>query len=133
MRGAKSAMVSSALTWRAENNDVMKRLGDLRVDPGAEDGLWVKFGGGKTSYDQDNTDFSNKFKTYQLGYDKPIGTDGWRLGAALSYLDGDSSYEKGNGSNSAKSMSLYGSWLGEKGLTEPPIEENTGFTNEYLP
>ena len=115
MRGAKSAMVSSALTWRAENNDVMKRLGDLRVDPGAEDGLWVKFGGGKTSYDQDNTDFSNKFKTYQLGYDKPIGTDGWRLGAALSYLDGDSSYEKGNGSNSAKSMSLYGSWLGEKG------------------
>nr|WP_021170477.1 autotransporter outer membrane beta-barrel domain-containing protein [Sporomusa ovata]EQB25914.1 hypothetical protein SOV_4c05810 [Sporomusa ovata DSM 2662] len=115
MRGAKSAMVSSALVWRAENNDVMKRLGDLRLDPKAQDGIWVKMGGGKTSYEQDNTDFKTDFKTYQLGYDKAIGQDGWRLGAAVSYLKGDSAYETGSGDNRATSLSLYGSWLGEKG------------------
>lgn len=27
----------------------------------------------------------------------------------------------------------YYNWLNEKGLTETPIEENTGFSNEYLP
>jgi outer membrane autotransporter protein len=115
MRGAKSAMVSSALVWRAENNDVLKRLGDLRLDPKAEEGLWVKMGGGKTSYEQDNTEFKTDFKTYQLGYDKTVGKAGWRLGAAVSYLKGDSTYEAGSGDNRSTSLSLYGSWLGEKG------------------
>ena len=35
--------------------------------------------------------------------------------------------------NIAERWNAYYGWLGEKGLTETPIEENTGFTNEYLP
>lgn len=31
MKGAKTAMASAALLWRAENNDLMKRMGDLRL------------------------------------------------------------------------------------------------------
>ena len=115
MRGAKSAMVSSALAWRAENNDVMKRLGDLRMDANAEKGIWARIGGGKTSYDDNDTNYKTTFKSYQLGYDKTVGNAGWILGAAFSYLDGDSSYEKGSGTNKAASLSLYGSWLGDKG------------------
>jgi outer membrane autotransporter barrel domain len=115
MRGAKSAMVSSALAWRAENNDVMKRLGDLRMDANAEKGIWARIGGGKTSYDDNDTNYKTTFKSYQLGYDKTVGNAGWILGAAFSYLDGDSSYEKGCGTNKAASLSLYGSWLGDKG------------------
>lgn len=34
---------------------------------------------------------------------------------------------------SPERWNAYYGWLGEKGLTETPIEENTGFTNEYLP
>ena len=50
MKGAKTAMVSNALVWRAENNDLMKRMGDLRLSEG-ESGIWAKYYGGKYSMD----------------------------------------------------------------------------------
>ncbi|MBQ0066619.1 MAG: hypothetical protein KBS60_00300, partial [Phascolarctobacterium sp.] len=31
MHGAKMAMASTTMTWRAENNDLLKRMGDLRL------------------------------------------------------------------------------------------------------
>lgn len=93
MKGAKTAMASTALLWRAENNDLMKRMGDLRLSED-ESGIWAKYYGGKYSMDAQNTDLNLKYNAYQVGYDKEVG-NGWKAGVALSYNDGNSSY--GNG------------------------------------
>lgn len=114
MSGTKSAMVSSAMLWRAENNDMQKRLGELRLSPSSA-GIWAKIYGGKSKYDQDNTRYSTSYKAVQLGYDKEVNS-GWRLGVAVSHNDGDSDYILGgSGDNTATSLSLYGSWQGDKG------------------
>jgi outer membrane autotransporter protein len=114
MSGTKSAMVSSAMMWRAENSDMQKRLGELRISPD-EGGIWANVYGGKSKYDQSNTKYSTSYRAIQLGYDKEIN-NGWRVGAAVSYNDGDSDYVLGGkGDNTAASLSLYGSWLGDKG------------------
>lgn len=114
MSGTKSAMVSSAMLWRAENNDMQKRLGELRLSP-ENGGIWANVYGGKSKYDQDNTRYSTSYKAVQIGYDKEVNS-GWRLGVAVSHSDGDSDYILGgSGDNTATSLSLYGSWQGDKG------------------
>ncbi|XER05630.1 hypothetical protein SRRS_11230 [Sporomusa rhizae] len=114
MSGTKSAMVSSAMLWRAENNDMQKRLGELRLSP-LSAGIWANIYGGKSKYDQDNTRYSTSYKAVQIGYDKEVNS-GRRLGVAVSHNDGDSDYILGgSGDNTATSLSLYGSWQGDKG------------------
>ena len=65
MKGAKTAMASAALLWRAENNDLMKRMGDLRLSED-ESGIWAKYYGGKYSMDAQNTDLNLKYNAYQV-------------------------------------------------------------------
>ncbi|WP_371369727.1 autotransporter domain-containing protein [Sporomusa rhizae] len=137
MRGAKSAMVSAAMAWRAENNDLLKRMGDLRLGAGKEDGIWARMYAGKSKYDKEQTYYDNSYRTIQLGYDKAIGISGWRLGAAVSYNDGKSNYERGDGDNSSTSLALYGTWLGEKGhyldliMKESRVKSDYKVFNDY--
>lgn len=130
MSGTKSAMVSSAMLWRAENTDMQKRLGDLRMTLD-EGGIWANVYGGKSKYDQDNTNYRLNYKAIQLGYDKETN-GGWRVGAAVSYNDGESKYILGGkGDNTATSLSLYGSWLGEKGHYTDIILKGGKIKNEF--
>ncbi len=106
MRGTKSAMASTAMMWRAENDDMMKRLGELRNENG-ESGIWAKYYAGKSKMDAQKTKYTTDYTAYQLGYDKQMGD--WLLGAAFSYNDGESKYQMGGkGDNSVASLSLYG-------------------------
>ena len=129
MKGAKTAMASAALLWRAENNDLMKRMGDLRLSEG-ERGLWAKYYGGKYEMDSQNTDFNLKYNAYQLGYDADAG-NGWTVGAAVSYNDGDATYGNGRGDLSAYSAGIYGTWKSEDGQYVDIIAKYSKLENDY--
>ena len=129
MKGAKTAMASSALMWRAENNDLMKRMGDLRLAEG-ESGIWAKYYGGKYSMDGQNTDLSVKYNAYQVGYDRELG-NGWLAGVALSYNDGDSTYGSGRADLKGTSLGLYGTWQGDDGQYLDLIAKYSRLENEF--
>lgn len=129
MKGAKTAMVSNALVWRAESNDLMKRMGDLRLSEG-ESGIWAKYYGGKYSMDGQNTNMSVRYNAYQVGYDKEVA-DGWKAGVALSYDDGSSSYGTGHADLKNTSLGLYGTWTGEDGQYLDLIAKCSRLENEY--
>lgn len=129
MKGAKTAMASTALLWRAENNDLMKRMGDLRLSED-ESGIWAKYYGGKYSMDAQNTDLNLKYNAYQVGYDKEVG-NGWKAGVALSYNDGNSSYGNGRADIKGTSLGLYGTWQGDSGQYLDLIAKYTRLENEF--
>ena len=129
MRGAKSAMASSAMMWRAESNDLMKRMGDLRMSEG-ETGLWAKYYGGKYEMDSQKTNFNLKYNAYQLGYDVEAG-NGWTVGAAVSYNDGSATYGSGRGDLSTYSAGIYGTWKSEDGQYVDIIAKYSKLDNEF--
>ena len=108
MRGAKSAMLATSMIWRATNNDVQKRMGDLRQGTENETGAWGRIGGGKMTFDKDGGQFKTTFTDYMAGYDKQIGKDKTtRAGIAVGYIRGNDSYEKGTGKSHLTTINLY--------------------------
>ena len=109
---AISNMASIALmTWRAENNDMNKRLGELRDSKG-EHGVWARMVRGEGTYKS----IKNQYNTYQLGYDEKLSTNkNWTVGAALSYTEGESSFNGGSGENKHTGFSVDGSYLNDDG------------------
>lgn len=94
-------------TWRTENDKLLQRMGELRHNGEEEKGAWFRVKGSKIGYDGE---FENKYTTYELGYDEVAKRteDVVRYqGAALSYVDGDSSYNNGSGDNHGKSIGFY--------------------------
>ncbi|WP_405384179.1 hypothetical protein [Phascolarctobacterium sp.] len=130
MRGAKSAMASTAMIWRAEANDMLKRMGDLRMSEG-EVGIWAKYYGGKEEMDAQKAYFSNQYNAYQVGYDKKVSDD-WIVGGALSYNKGDSTYSRGgDGEQESINMAVYGTMLKEDGRHLDLIAKVGKLSNEY--
>lgn len=94
-------------TWRTENDKLLQRMGELRHNSEEEQGAWFRVKGSKIGYDGS---FENKYTTYELGYDtvtKRTDDVVRYQGAALSYVDGKSSYSCGSGDNHGKSISFY--------------------------
>ena len=130
MRGAKSAMASTALLWRSENSDMLQRMGDVRLD-NEESGLWARYYGGKNSFDAKNTKYSTSFNAYQLGYDKQLDNNKL-FGAAVSYNKGKNTYEMGgHGDGKAVSLAVYGSWNSDKGHYADVIVKGGKLDNDY--
>ncbi|WP_455653563.1 autotransporter family protein [Phascolarctobacterium sp.] len=104
-------------TWRTENDRLLKRLGELRHNGPAEQGVWFRVQSTKIGRDG-KFDFDNKYQTYELGYDKVIQQNEKvtrYLGAAVSYTDGNGSYTRGSGDNNSKGISFYSTEIGSKG------------------
>lgn len=127
---AISNMASIGLmAWRAENNDMNKRLGELRNSNG-EHGVWARMVRGESEFGAQNV--KNVYNTYQLGYDEKLSTnDNWTVGAAISYTDGQSSFENGSGENTSKGLSFYGSYLGDNGEFVDLIAKYARLDNEF--
>ncbi|MBQ7318512.1 MAG: autotransporter outer membrane beta-barrel domain-containing protein [Phascolarctobacterium sp.] len=101
----------SLITWRAEINDMNKRMGELRNANG-EHGIWVRMVRGEDEYESIN----HQYNQYQLGYDEKLSVDpSWTVGVALSYTEGDSTYSTGSAENKHKGFSVYGSKLNDDG------------------
>ncbi len=133
MSSVKSAMMSNAMMWRSESNDLLKRMGDLRTAEG-EHGIWAKYYGGKYEMDAQNTNFKTSYNAYQVGYDKKV-ENGWTLGAAMSYSNGDSNYGGtagyGHGDTSVMSLGLYGTWNHDDGRYVDLILKRSKLDNEF--
>ena len=117
MKGARAAITSSLMLWRANADDLIYR-GDLLRRNMEEDGLWARTYGGKDSYDATGIDITNQYWGVQVGYDK-VYPEGVIAGAAIDYQTGDSNYTyqdedfgtvTGNtGKSKVYSIGLYGS------------------------
>ena len=129
MSGVKSAMTASAMAWRAESNDLMKRLGDLRLSP-EKIGTWVRFYRGKASSNKNRAEFSMNYSTIQVGHDWDVGNN-WRVGIAGSYMKGSSSYANGRGDNKEGNFGIYGTWKGDNGEYLDLIAKIGRLSNEY--
>ena len=117
----------SLMTWRAEMNDMNKRLGELRDSKG-EHGVWVRMVRGKDTY----ASVHNQYNQYQLGYDEKLSVDKhWTVGAALSYTEGDTSYGAGSADNKHKGLAIYGSKLNDDGSFIDLIAKYARLDNDY--
>lgn len=112
MKGTKTALLGAATLWRNNNNDLQRRLGDLRLGRG-ENGVWAKYIGGSSRMDSQNTEFSQSYDIGQAGYDRKAGS--WIVGAAVDYGKGKSSYSNGRGNERLTEFALYGSHVSDNG------------------
>ena len=125
---AVSSMANlSLMTWRQENNDMNKRLGEVRVSEGSQ-GIWVRMARGQSKYGQQG--IKNQYNYYQLGYDSKISDD-WILGGAFTYTDGDSSYTNGSGTNKHTGFAVYGSNLRDDGSFIDLIAKYAHMKNDF--
>ena len=103
-------------TWTNGNSTLRNRLGELNYQK-ENHGLWTRIYGGKLKGDN----FSNSYKTYQIGYDAAFADkDGrqngvWYGGAAFEYTDGNTSYTAGSGDMDMSAVSLYATKKGKYG------------------
>lgn len=125
MDAMKGVSVMPLLSWRQEDSTFSQRLGDLRRSAGGQ-GLWARMSRGEFKYDGE---YKNQYDFYQLGYDRASGA--WHYGAAFSYNDGETSYRAGYGENSSAALSLYGTWLGNKGHYADIVLKGGKLSNEY--
>lgn len=115
---------AAALAWRQEDATLGKRLGDLRQGEG-DQGFWVRLNRGEFKYD--NAKNQNNF--FQLGYDKAGGD--WHYGAAISRNSGKTSYGDATAKNRSLALTLYGTWLGNKGHYADIVLKEGRLSNDY--
>lgn len=125
---AVSSMANlSLMTWRQENNDMNKRLGEVRASEGSQ-GIWARMARGQSKYGAQG--IKNQYNYYQLGYDSKISDD-WILGGAFTYTDGDSSYINGSGTNKHTGFAVYGSNLRDDGSFIDLIAKYAHMKNDF--
>ena len=125
---AVSSMANlSLMTWRQENNDMNKRLGEVRASEGSQ-GIWARMARGQSKYGAQG--IKNQYNYYQLGYDSKISRD-WILGGAFTYTDGDSSYINGSGTNKHTGFAIYGSNLRDDGSFIDLIAKYAHMKNDF--
>ena len=112
MKGTKSALLGSAMMWRGNNNDIQRRMGDLRLGQG-ETGVWARYMGGKNRYVQQNTYLNQDYDIGQAGFDKKVGD--WTVGLALDHGDGKAHYIGGKGKEKMNTLAVYGTRVSNDG------------------
>ena len=113
------------VAWRQEDSTLSQRLGELRNSEG-DQGIWVRMSRGEFEY---SGAYKNQYNFFQLGYDKAFGS--WHYGAAVSHNDGQTTYDNGKGENKSTSLSLYGTWLGDRGHYSDIVLKQGRLSNEY--
>lgn len=100
------------MAWRAENDEMHQRMGELRSSNG-EAGIWARMKRGESKYG--DMDIKNQYSTYQLGYDEKVGDSNWYIGGAISRTEGKSSFATGSGENQSTGFTLYGTYVADNG------------------
>lgn len=117
----------SLMTWRQENNDMNKRLGEIRDSQG-EQGIWARMSRGEAKYSA--TGVKNQYNYYQLGYDHKIADD-WILGGAFTYTDGENNLVGGSGTNKNTGFAVYSSNLRDDGSFIDLIAKYAHMKNDF--
>lgn len=113
------------VAWRQEDSTLSQRLGELRNSEG-DQGIWARMSRGEFEY---GGAFKNQYNYFQLGYDWAAGD--WHYGAAISHNDGQTTYASGSGENDSTSLTLYGTWLGDKGQYTDIVVKQGKLNNEF--
>ena len=121
-----SVSTLSAVQWRHEMNDLTKRMGELRDNPGAIGG-WVRLYGSEMEYGNQNVTAKNT--SVQVGSDYQIGD--WKVGGAFTYTDGNAKYDLGDADNKSYAVALYGTWMADNGLFLDLIGKYGRISNDF--
>lgn len=109
--GISNLAAINLVTWRQENNDMNKRLGELRDSKG-EHGVWARMVRGEAEYES----IKNQYNYYQVGYDEKLSTDpNWTVGMFLTRTEGNSTFRTGSAENNHTGVGVYGSYLKDDG------------------
>lgn len=109
--GLSNLAAINLMTWRQENNDMNKRLGELRDSKG-EHGVWARMVRGEVEYES----IKNQYNYYQIGYDEKLSTDpNWTVGMFLTRTEGNSTFKTGSAENNHTGVGVYGSYLKDDG------------------
>lgn len=109
--GISNLAAINLMTWRQENNDMNKRLGELRDSKG-EHGVWARMVRGEAEYES----IKNQYNYYQIGYDEKLSTDpNWTVGMFLTRTEGNSTFRTGSAENNHTGVGVYGSYLKDDG------------------
>lgn len=128
-RAISDIMNISLMTWRQENNDMNKRLGELRDSKG-EHGAWARMARGESKYGSQNE--KNQYNYYQVGYDEKLSTNpNWTVGVALTRTEGNSTFAAGSGENNHTGLAIYGSYLSDSGSFIDLIAKYARLDNEF--
>ena len=117
----------TAYQWRHEMNDLTKRMGELRMSPEGV-GSWARIYGSTFEYGAQN--LTAKKNSVQVGVDATAGA-GWTVGAALSYTDGSTTYDRGEADNEAYALGVYGTWMHESGQFVDLIAKYGRLSNDF--
>ena len=111
---AKGAMYAG-YALGTELDTLNKRMGEARYLED-DNGVWVRYRHAKTGWEDTFETNSNMF---QLGFDNEVQEDDGThyRGVAVDYTDADTSlmHARGDGENKRYAVSLYDTWVGEKG------------------
>lgn len=121
----KNVAATAIVAWRQEDSTLSQRLGELRESDGGQ-GIWVRMSRGEFEYDGE---YKNQYNFFQMGYDWAAGN--WHYGAAVSHNDGQTTYTHGDGENRSTSLSLYGTWLGNKGHYADIVLKQGRLSNDF--
>lgn len=128
-RAISDIMNISLMTWRQENNDMNKRLGELRDSKG-EHGAWARMARGESKYGAHSV--KNQYNYYQVGYDEKLSTNpNWTVGVALTRTEGNSTFAAGSGENNHTGLAIYGSYLSDSGSFVDLIAKYARLDNEF--
>lgn len=109
--GLSNLAAINLMTWRQENNDMNKRLGELRDSKG-EHGVWARMVRGEVEYES----IKNRYNYYKIGYDEKLSTDpNWTVGMFLTRTEGNSTFRTGSAENNHTGVGVYGSYLKDDG------------------
>lgn len=125
MDAMKNLAATAIVAWRQEDSTLSQRLGELRESDGGQ-GIWVRMSRGEFEYD---SEYKNQYNFFQMGYDWAAGN--WHYGAAVSHNDGQTTYTHGDGENRSTSLSLYGTWLGDKGHYADIVLKQGRLSNDF--
>ena len=112
MKGTKSSLLGTTIMWRSNNNDVLRRMGDLRLNQG-ETGAWARYMTGRNKFDQQNTYLSQSYHVAQIGYDKKVSD--WTVGLALDHANGKNSFNGGKAKEKMTTLAIYGTKVSDDG------------------
>ena len=138
MNGGKNAMALVATVWISNNNDLQRRMGDIRLSQ-SKNGLWARYLGGKNVWNPTQTNIDQQYNNIQIGYDTKV--NGWTVGGAFDYGTSNDKYfikdihkladASGDGKEKQYNFALYGSRQFEDGQYVDIIFKGAKVNSQY--
>lgn len=100
----KNFNAMTLIAWRAENNHLSQRLGDIRSNPGTV-GAWARVYGYDSEF-SDGVSINYKSNAVQVGADFRFA-EHYVAGAAFSYTDGTGDFSNGGADAESYSLAAY--------------------------